>query len=111
MPSQLEFEGDSDDVIELAVQEMGQRMSDPDRRSGVPDHVLIKFLAEANKSADRRQAAKERERQENSQRDEIEVVLNSQLPSERKRVLLEEALRKLEERVRALKELLQRGDI
>ena len=108
--SQSEWSGDSDDVIELAVQEMGQRMADQERRGKVPDHVLIKFLAEANKSADRRAAAKEREQSEEAKRDEVDVILATSLPWSKKKELLEAALERIEKRGSHIRELLQRGD-
>lgn len=103
------WDGDADDVIELAVQEMGQRMSDPIRRGDVPDHVLIKFLAEANKSADRRLAERERAQLEQAQQDEIEVIVQSALPPEKKRALLEAALTRLDKRRQQIVDLIE-GD-
>ena len=96
--SQPKWEGDADDVIELAVQEMGERMSDKDRRAQVPDHVLIKFVAEANKTAERRAAEKERLLEEQQSRDEVEVILDSPLPVDKKRTLLEALLGRVEKR-------------
>ncbi len=105
------FEGDSDDVVDMAVQEMGQRLKDPLRRADIPDHVLIKFVGEANKSADRRAAERERANQERETKDEVEIILAADLPDEKKRVLLEGALARLERRAQTLRELLQQGEI
>lgn len=110
-PDELIWDGDADDVIELAVQEMGQRMSDPIRRGDVPDHVLIKFLAEANKSADRRLAERERVEIESAKQSEVDVILNSPMPAVNKRKLLEAALARMEKRALDLRELLQKGEI
>lgn len=54
------FTGDVDDVIDMAVTEMGTRLRDDP--ADVPSHVLIKFVTEANKAAERRKAEKDEEK-------------------------------------------------
>ena len=103
----LVWDGDVDDVIELAVQEMGQRMADPLRRADVPDHVLIKFVAEANKTAERRQAQREREQTEVATQDELAVITDSRLPWDKKEALLTAALERLDVRRAQIVKLLQ----
>jgi hypothetical protein len=54
------FDGTVDDVIDMAVGEMGLRLRDDP--SDVPSHVLIKFVTEANKAAERRKQEKDEEK-------------------------------------------------
>lgn len=84
-----------DEVVEMAVQEMHERMKDPVRRAEIPDHVLIRFMSEANEMEKRKEVA--RKRDEEIQRDTsvLEVVRNSSLPSDRKRRLLKNEISRL----------------
>ena len=103
-----DFVGDADDIIDMAVKEMGHRLlTDAD---SIPAHVLIKLVAEANKAQERRAAEAARLSAVNDEKDEIEVILSSELPSEKKLRLLEAALARLEQRIKRLREILERGE-
>jgi len=88
---------------------MHWRLNDNDRRASIPDHVLSKFLAEANKLYERRRA--EQSRETGAPMDVLDVVKTSNLSSQRRRELLQAELDRTRERERDLVEALTEGEL
>ncbi len=100
MPEQPSFDGDADDVIEMAVAEMGKRLvANPD---DLPAHVLIKLVSEGNKVQERREEKARREASEEAQKSVLQVVRESSLPASRKRQIIETELARLREQIKEL---------
>lgn len=92
------FRGGVDSVIEMAVEEMGARLRD--EPGTLPAHVLVKFVAEANRAADRKQMEKQQKDKE-VERDVFERI--DALPPAHARKLVEAEIKRVEAELNKLK--------
>lgn len=94
------FDGTADDVIDMAVAELGRRLRD--EPAELPSGTLYKLAELASKTAERRAAAAAQALQEERETDVLDVVRNTNLPADRKRALIEKEIARLQGRVSEL---------
>jgi hypothetical protein len=98
-----DFDGAADDVIDLAVVELGRRLQD--EPGEIPAGTLVKLAELANKTAERRAAAAAELEQQQRDTSVLDVVRSTNLPVDRKRALIEKERARLRGLLAELDEL------
>lgn len=98
-PEVVAFDGDADDIIDLAIKEAGRRLRDEPGAFG--ETALVNLVKEANKAADRRKAVEEAKQIEESL-PLLERI--DALPASHVKKLLDEEIGRLERELATYKE-------
>ncbi len=76
---------DVERILDLAVEELGERLADPYKRSEMSDNVLKGLLEQANKAAERREAKLKELVAQDEAYDALEVILINRSLTQRKK--------------------------
>lgn len=94
---------DVDKVFELAADEILFRLEDDERRAGIPDHVLIKFLEQVTKREEQKRKDAEQEQVAGGKEtDVLDLIDNEQVTAARKRQLLRAEISRSKQRLKEL---------